>query len=190
MSGTGQGDAPHGAHGTELAEIVVTEPLDLAGVRELGVVIDAVLKLEPPSLVIDLSGCPHVDAAGIGLLLDTHRRMWRLGGRLTLRSPSPRIWRLLQVARVDQVFQIVEEPSSSHLPRSSAPARPVGSVQPPTGRQPGAVPPAGSAGANGSGAVGVVPADDAGASDDQRRSRPAAPVARGRAQVGVPAVPR
>lgn len=92
---------------TELVEIVVTEELDLAAVRELGGVLDSILALRPARLVIDVAACRYVDAAGIGLLLDVHRRMWRLGGRLTLRSPSPRLHRLLQVARVDQVFHVI-----------------------------------------------------------------------------------
>jgi anti-anti-sigma factor len=94
-------------------EIVVTEPLDLTGVRKLGPVVDAVLARRPARLVVDVSACPRVDAAGIGLLLDTHRRMWRLGGVLTLRSPSSRIRRLFQVARVDQVFHVVSGPPTT-----------------------------------------------------------------------------
>lgn len=109
MDGSGRGDGRGPA--PELAEIVVTEPLDLAGVKEVGAVLDRVIDLRPERLVIDISACRHVDAAGIGLLLDAHRRMWRQGGRLTLRSPSPRIRRLLQVSRVDGVFHIVAEPS-------------------------------------------------------------------------------
>ncbi|GLY26150.1 STAS domain-containing protein [Micromonospora sp. NBRC 101691] len=107
MNGNGPGVGDN--HGTDHMEITVTEPLDLTGVRKLGPVVDAVVARRPTRLVIDMSACAHVDAAGIGLLLDTHRRMWRLGGALTLRSPSPRIRRLLQVARVDQVFHVVAE---------------------------------------------------------------------------------
>lgn len=109
MNGTGHGDRTDLA--PELAEIVVTEPLDLAGVAELGAVLDRVIALRPERLVIDISACRHVDAAGISLLLDAHRRMWRQGGQLTLRSPSSRIRRLLQVSRVDAVFDIVAEPA-------------------------------------------------------------------------------
>ncbi|XTZ16856.1 STAS domain-containing protein [Micromonospora echinospora] len=105
MNGNGRG--AEGDHETDHLEIIVTEPLDLSGVRKLGPEVDAVVARRPARLVIDMAACAHVDAAGIGLLLDTHRRMWRLGGALTLRSPSPRIRRLLQVARVDQVFHVV-----------------------------------------------------------------------------------
>ncbi|MEU4567892.1 STAS domain-containing protein [Micromonospora sp. NPDC023956] len=112
-----------GDHGADQVEIVITEPLDLSGVRKLGPVVDAVVARRPARLVIDMSACGHVDAAGIGLLLDTHRRMWRLGGALSLRSPSPRIRRLLQVARVDQVFHVTEVAVPPVRARASAPVR-------------------------------------------------------------------
>ncbi|SCL22639.1 anti-anti-sigma factor [Micromonospora pallida] len=120
MDSNGRG--AEGVPGTDQAEITVTDPLDLAGVRRLGPVVDAVLARRPARLVIDMSACPHVDAAGIGLLLDTHRRMWRLGGLLTLRSPAPRIRRLLQVARVDQVFHVVSGPSGETATSASTAA--------------------------------------------------------------------
>ncbi|GGM06781.1 MULTISPECIES: STAS domain-containing protein [Micromonospora] len=92
---------------TELVEVALTEPLDLAAVAELGAVLDRVLALRPTRLVIDLTSCANIDAAGIALLLDAHRRMFSLGGRLVLRSPSSRLSRLLQVAQVDQVLYVV-----------------------------------------------------------------------------------
>ena len=49
------------------------------------------------------------DAAGIGLLLDVHRDLWRAGTRLMLRAPTPRLRRILRIARVDQVLSIVPE---------------------------------------------------------------------------------
>ncbi|KXK58620.1 hypothetical protein AWW66_28735 [Micromonospora rosaria] len=101
------GGPPAQPPATELVEVALTEPLDRVAVAELGAVLDQVLGLRPARLVIDLAGCGHVDAAGIALLLDAHRRMWSFGGRLILRSPSPRLRRLFQVARVDQVLYVV-----------------------------------------------------------------------------------
>ncbi|WP_434739901.1 STAS domain-containing protein [Micromonospora sp. SH-82] len=95
---------------TELVEVALTEPLDRVTVDELGAVLDRVLALRPARLVIDLTDCAHVDAAGISLLLDAHRRMWSLSGRLILRGPSPRLRRLFHVARVDQVLHVVAAP--------------------------------------------------------------------------------
>ncbi|WDZ82628.1 STAS domain-containing protein [Micromonospora cathayae] len=189
MDGSGRGDG--GEPVTELAEIVVTEPLDLTGVRELGTVIDSILALGPARLVIDVSACPHVDAAGIGLLLDTHRRMWRIGGRLALRNPTPRIRRLLQVARVDQVFHVLDAPSSPAPadPVSSGPAAPPTAPPGPASAGPApaapvtAGPPAGPALA---GSGGPALGGSGGRAGDVPRAVAATRAARGRARVVVP----
>ncbi|WP_433532784.1 STAS domain-containing protein [Micromonospora sp. CA-263727] len=88
-----------------LVEVAITE-FDLACLPETGVVFDQLLTLHPQQVVIDLSGCRHVDAAAIGLLLDVHRRMVRAGGVLSVRNPNPRIARILQAARLDQILPV------------------------------------------------------------------------------------
>ncbi|MCX4472187.1 hypothetical protein C5N14_16860 [Micromonospora sp. MW-13] len=89
-----------------LVEVAVTE-FDLACLPETGAVFDRLLALRPAQVVVDLSGCRHIDAAAIGLLLDVHRRLTRADAVLTVRDPNPRIWRILQSARLDQVLPIV-----------------------------------------------------------------------------------
>ncbi|MEV6932259.1 STAS domain-containing protein [Dactylosporangium sp. NPDC051485] len=91
---------------TPAIEVVITEELDAASVARFGALLHEAADLQPSHLVIDLAGCPFIDAAAIGMLLDVHRRMWSTGGRLTLRSPSPRITRTLQLARVDHVLHV------------------------------------------------------------------------------------
>ncbi|WP_328822145.1 STAS domain-containing protein [Micromonospora rubida] len=89
-----------------LVEVAVTE-FDLACLSATGAVFDQLLALHPAQVVVDLSGCRHIDAAAIGLLLDVHRRLTRADAVLTVRDPNPRIWRILQSARLDQVLPIV-----------------------------------------------------------------------------------
>ena len=48
-----------------------------------------------------------IDAAGILLLLDAHRRAMRDGGMVALRSPSARARRNLKLAKVDRVLQVI-----------------------------------------------------------------------------------
>ncbi len=121
-----------GTAGAPLVEILVTEPLDAAAASRLGRLLADAMTLHPGQLVVDLSDCPFVGAVALDVLLDTHRQLWRTGGRLVLRSPSPRLRRILEVARVDQVFHL------SYLPSTPNPAaqRPPGA-----GRRPGAVSP-------------------------------------------------
>ena len=87
-------------------EIIVTEELDAATVPRMAALLQDAVDLHPTHLRIDLAQCPFVDAAAIGMLLDVHRRVWSEGGRLTLRDPSPRVRRTLELARVDHVLQV------------------------------------------------------------------------------------
>ncbi|MFE9204439.1 STAS domain-containing protein [Micromonospora sp. NPDC007230] len=96
-----------------LVEVEITEELDLARLSEVSHVLDRILSLRPAEVVIHLSGCRHIDAAGIGLLLDVHRRMLRRQGAVKLRSPNPRIRRILETARLDQVLPILDPPGRS-----------------------------------------------------------------------------
>jgi anti-anti-sigma factor len=92
---------------TPLVEIVVEEDLTAEAAARLHGRLDDALRLRPAQLVVDLSRCGYADAFAIDVLLNAHRRTYQLGGRLTLRSPSPRVERLLHLARVHQVFHLV-----------------------------------------------------------------------------------
>jgi anti-anti-sigma factor len=92
---------------TPLVEIVVDEDLTAeAALRLHGRLADA-LRMRPAQLIVDLSGCGYADALAIDVLLNAHRQAYHAGGRLTLRSPSARVQRLLHLARVHQVFHVV-----------------------------------------------------------------------------------
>jgi anti-anti-sigma factor len=65
------------------------------------------LTVRPAVLIIDLGRCPLIDAAGIGLLLDLHRQMRRRDSRLAVREPTAEVKRLLRIARVDQILDII-----------------------------------------------------------------------------------
>lgn len=92
---------------TSLVEIVVDEDLTAEAADRLHSRLADALRLHPAQLVVDLSRCGYADALAIDVLLNAHRRAYQSGGRLTLRCPSPRVQRLLHVARVSQVFHVV-----------------------------------------------------------------------------------
>jgi anti-anti-sigma factor len=89
-----------------LVELAITDRLELATLPLVNRRLDEVLSLRPQHLVMDLARCPFIDAAAIGLLLDVHRRMWLMDGRLTLRAPATRLLRIFHAARVDHVLHI------------------------------------------------------------------------------------
>ncbi|MBT8227859.1 MAG: STAS domain-containing protein [Dactylosporangium sp.] len=96
-------------------EVVVSDELDRAVVPQIGGLLDDALALRPEEIVVDLTACSLIDAAGVTLLLNTHRQAWRAGGRLVLRSPSPHVQRILEVARVAHVLNIDPDPDSATM---------------------------------------------------------------------------
>lgn len=57
-------------------------------------------------LVLDLSGLEMIDAAGLGVLVGTHRRALRAERRLVLRGVPPRILRVLAITRLHRVITV------------------------------------------------------------------------------------
>jgi anti-anti-sigma factor len=87
-------------------EVLVTEDLDAAAVPRIRPVFEGVLAVRPDLVVVDLNGCSFIDAAGISLLLDVHRRVWMYDGSLVLRSPTAMVRRVLEITRVDHILHI------------------------------------------------------------------------------------
>jgi anti-anti-sigma factor len=110
---------------TPLVEIVVNEDLTATAVTKLHNLLTDALELRPAQLVVDLAGCSYADAVAVDVLLNAHRRAWNIGARLTLRAPTPRVQRLLQLAHVDRVLNVTLSP-----PPPPTPTRTVASVQP------------------------------------------------------------
>ena len=104
------GAVPAGSPAVPVIEVTIGGDLDLRALPRVGPMLDEAVSLRPGQLVVDLSGCHFVDAAAIGLLLDVHRQLWRVGGLLTLRAPAPRLRRILDVARVSGVLHIEPGP--------------------------------------------------------------------------------
>jgi anti-anti-sigma factor len=109
------------ATATPLVEIIVDEDLTSQAAVRLNLLLTDALDLRPAQLVVDLAGCAYADALAVDVLLTAHKRVWNMGGQLTLRSPSPRVRRLLQLAHVDHVFNVTPAPAA--LPGDATDAR-------------------------------------------------------------------
>jgi anti-anti-sigma factor len=92
-----------------VVEVIITEELDSRAAPRLEARLDEALDLHPERVIVDLAGCPALDAAAIGVLLEAHRKTRRFGCQLTLRGPSPRLRRNLRLARVDGVMDVIPE---------------------------------------------------------------------------------
>lgn len=112
-----------------VVEVIVTEELDSRSVPRLTAILGEALELHPAQLVVDLAECPRIDAAAVGLLVDTHRRVRRGGGLLTLRSPSARLRRILELARADRVLHVTATAAPSTPDTVPAPPSPATAPQ-------------------------------------------------------------
>jgi anti-anti-sigma factor len=98
----------------------------ISGVRDLdeehaGEIIEGVRSALPPDprvIEFDLSRVPALDAEGVGVLLEAHDAVTRLGAapvwRLT--HPAPAVRQLLELVRLHRVFEIVPSRGGAVFP--------------------------------------------------------------------------
>ena len=99
-----------GAGSSPSVDLRLPERLDVSTVASVRDALSCALAASPTGdVVADVSMVEVVDAAGLGLLVTTHRTCARLGGRLVLVDPQPRLLRLLAVTRLHRVLYLDRE---------------------------------------------------------------------------------
>lgn len=58
------------------------------------------------NIVIDMAAVSFLDSRGMAVLVDLHTEALRRGGKLTLLAVPRRVFKALNIAGLDQVFQI------------------------------------------------------------------------------------
>lgn len=98
-------------------EVVVTPPEAIVLIRgdidfgtgpALSAEIDA-LAPSITSVVLDLTHVGFVDSTGLGLIANLLNRLVPVGGRVTLRNPSPLMVRMLSLTELLQYLTVVDE---------------------------------------------------------------------------------
>lgn len=102
--------ASAGSPSIPLVEVEIDGMLDATTLHSLSRQITEGLMLEPEVLAIDFTRCQYLDAEAIQVLLHAHTRAWKRGTRMVLRNCQPDSIRLLAMAGVLRVFEMV--PSS------------------------------------------------------------------------------
>ncbi|HEX8066282.1 MAG TPA: STAS domain-containing protein [Thermoleophilaceae bacterium] len=97
------------AHG-ERTRIVLAGELDLATTPLFSRAIVAVEQQGPELIEIDIRGLTFMDSSGLGRLFAANRRAREVGRRLVLLKADGPIDRVLELARVEDVIDTVEEP--------------------------------------------------------------------------------
>ena len=79
----------------------------VAGVRTQ--IDDAMFRLMPKILCIELSGVEFMDSSGLGLILGRYQKASDLGIEVMLSNPSPRTEQLIVMTGIDKMIKIKEK---------------------------------------------------------------------------------
>jgi anti-sigma B factor antagonist len=91
--------------------IRLTGPLTLINIFDLQAQIRSA---EPtPLTILDLSGVPYMDSAGMGVVVNYHVHCQNKGGRFVATGVSPRIMELFKITRVDKVIRMAVTPAEA-----------------------------------------------------------------------------
>ena len=84
------------------------EELDISTVPRLREQLAEAVDVRPREVVVDLSRCGFLDSQALVPLLDAHRAAHRAGVAFGLRGLSPQAHRLLAVAGLEGVFDVLD----------------------------------------------------------------------------------
>ena len=76
------------------------------------------------SLIIDLSGVPFIDSAGLGALIGGIRRTRDLGGRVAVACRRPTLVRLLHNTGFDRIVTVADTVAEAALALTETPLEP------------------------------------------------------------------
>lgn len=95
----------------EMRIIEVTGPITLPNIF---IFQDELRRSEPPArIVLDLSGVPYMDSAGLGAVVNYYTHCERRGKRMALAGVSSRVRELFRMTRVDTVIPILASSEES-----------------------------------------------------------------------------
>jgi len=85
--------------------LALTGEIDMQSASVLRDRVDA-LEVSSGTLVLDLAGVGFVDSSGLGALLGIKKQQDSSGGRLLLTRLSPAVTRLIEITKMDRVFDL------------------------------------------------------------------------------------
>jgi anti-sigma B factor antagonist len=96
-------------HSPDECLVVLAGEMDMASQTAVYRDVVAALNLcrdNAPTVVVDLAGVTFLDSSGLGALVEIRRQALARKQSVTLRSPNERVTRVLQLARVDVLFEM------------------------------------------------------------------------------------
>ena len=92
--------------------VILSGELDLSNVRQFAAGLAEAEKPRPAELEIDLRALSFIDSSGLAELFAANRRSKEAGRRMTIVSGHSPIERVLDIARVEDVMDVVEQPAA------------------------------------------------------------------------------
>ena len=94
---------------------VLGNTLRISGVKQLGAVnanefrdwVRKSLTQDTRDIEIDLSQMTYLDSCGLGALVTLHKAACNRAGKLRLLAPLPPVQQILELTRMDHVFEVV-----------------------------------------------------------------------------------
>lgn len=83
--------------------------IDLHVSPEVRAALRQIVDEKPKRLVVDLSKVPYVDSSGLAVLIGAKQELEAGGGTFMLAAPQPAVRTILESARLDQYFKLVED---------------------------------------------------------------------------------
>lgn len=75
---------------------------------------NAMRREEPaPMVILDFSEVPYVDSAGLGLLVSAFVSRQKAGRKMVLSGINPRVQKLFEITRVQDLFLIFDSPQEA-----------------------------------------------------------------------------
>ncbi|MDH3284301.1 MAG: STAS domain-containing protein [Acidobacteriota bacterium] len=89
-------------------------PLNLKGeaVDDVGATIGRLLDDERAMILLDMHSVRFIDSAGIGEMVAFKKRAVERGGDVKLLNPSERVRQLIEIVRLNEIFEIFDDEES------------------------------------------------------------------------------
>ena len=90
--------------------LAVGGEIDVHTTPQLREVLLGALTNDSPTVVLDLADVTFIDSTGLSVLITALKRARSLGGDVRLRTPSHQVFKVLELTRLHQVFEIEDAP--------------------------------------------------------------------------------
>ena len=87
--------------------------IDLHVSPEVAESLRTIIAKKPKRVVVDLSRVPYLDSSGLAVLIEGMQNVQEYGGKFALAGVQETVQHILEIARLDQVFQIFPDVDSA-----------------------------------------------------------------------------